>query len=797
MGVITLLLLIVVLIFVFQLNSKISNLDDKVDRLLKQPFVTKQEATSHVTQPKPAEASTPADKKPPVQDTKPDTIITPAPQPKQEEIKQAPPSIHKEAVPSIKKVENTKPITPPATPKPKKPSFMERNPDLEKFIGENLLSKIGIVIFVIGMGFLVKLGIDNNVITESMRVAIGVIIGGGMVGLAHYLRKSFATFSSVLIGGALAVLYFTIALAFHEYALIPQTAAFVIMVLITAFGVLLSIAYDRKVLAILAMIGGFGTPFFLSTGEGNIKVLFTYILILDVGMLALVYFKKWNIINKLAYMFTYVLFLGVYVNKYIGNEELHRWTMLLSLTCFYLVFFLMNIIYNVKNNRKFQTTEIVLLLSNSAIYFGFGLGLLNSYKNGFYNGAFITLVALFNFAFLAVLQRRKDIDRNLLLLLVGLVLTFVSLIAPIQLEGNYITLFWALEAVLLLYVAEKSGLKLVKLASLLVSICMLLSLVIDWQQSYYPHGEYVVLPFFLNKVFITSIFALASLFGTTYFVKKDEFLTYKDISLNWRCAYAKVAFAAVLYLALLIELNYQFVRIDFSDTLRFILLGIYNYIYVIALTVLARLKSNVLLQKLAFLFSLMVIASYITYFLMQVTIARNAIFTGQSAGNSGFYWHYVLLLLFVWVLIDALRYVRKVYTLKSDYGKVALWSLAFIGVYVCSTEVGHISVLYQSGRGITSIEAYSVALKSVYPVVWAVSAFTLMLLGMKLRLKTLRIASLIVFLVTIIKLFVYDLAGNSTGKIISFVLLGVILLVISFLYQKLKFIIQNDDEKVD
>ena len=91
---------------------------------------------------------------------------------------------------------------------------------------------------------------------------------------------------------ALAVLYFTIALAFHEYHLIPQTAAFIIMVLITGFAVLLSVAYDRKELAVLALIGGFGTPFFLSTGSGNIAVLFSYILILDIGMLTLVYFKK-------------------------------------------------------------------------------------------------------------------------------------------------------------------------------------------------------------------------------------------------------------------------------------------------------------------------------------------------------------------------------------------------------------------------------------------------------------------------------------------------------------------------
>ena len=164
-------------------------------------------------------------------------------------------------------------------------------------------------------GYLIKRGIDSDVITESMRGAIGIVSGRGMIGLADKWRVSFARCSSILIGGALAVRYFTIALAFHEYHLMPQIAAFVIMVLITCFAVLLAIAYDRKELAVLALIGGFGSPFFLSTGSGNIAVLFTYILILDIGMLALVYFRKCKTVNYLTYGFTYLLFLAVYLNN--------------------------------------------------------------------------------------------------------------------------------------------------------------------------------------------------------------------------------------------------------------------------------------------------------------------------------------------------------------------------------------------------------------------------------------------------------------------------------------------------
>ena len=128
-----------------------------------------------------------------------------------------------------------------------------------------------------------------------------------LLGVAHKMRKTFVAFSSVLVGGGLAVLYLTIAIAFHDYHIFSQTVAFILMVIITAFAVVLSLGYNRVELAILSILGGFASPFMVSTGEGNYVVLFTYIFILDVGMLVLAYYKKWNLINIVSYVFTVLL----------------------------------------------------------------------------------------------------------------------------------------------------------------------------------------------------------------------------------------------------------------------------------------------------------------------------------------------------------------------------------------------------------------------------------------------------------------------------------------------------------
>ncbi|MEO8760584.1 MAG: DUF2339 domain-containing protein, partial [Bacteroidia bacterium] len=182
--------------------------------------------------------------------------------------------------------------------------FKVTNPDLEKFIGENLISKIGVAILVLGIGFFVKYAIDQNWINETARAGIGILCGGIVLGFAHKLRKNFKAFSSVLAAGAIAIFYFTIAIAFHQYHLFSQTVAFSIMVVVTAFSILISISYDRIELAALSLIGGFAAPFMVSTGEGNYIALFTYIMILNTGMLVLAYMRKWNLINILTYIFT-------------------------------------------------------------------------------------------------------------------------------------------------------------------------------------------------------------------------------------------------------------------------------------------------------------------------------------------------------------------------------------------------------------------------------------------------------------------------------------------------------------
>lgn len=142
------------------------------------------------------------------------------------------------------------------------------------FIRDNFLTIFGIVTLVLGIAYFVKYAIDQNWINETFRVLIGLVVGLSIIGIAHNIRKNYAIFSSILIGGGLTVLYFTLTIAFREYQLLSQHVTFTLLTLVTIFSIVMAMLYNRQVLAIFSILGGFTAPLMISTGESNYIFLF-------------------------------------------------------------------------------------------------------------------------------------------------------------------------------------------------------------------------------------------------------------------------------------------------------------------------------------------------------------------------------------------------------------------------------------------------------------------------------------------------------------------------------------------
>lgn len=705
-----------------------------------------------------------------------------------------------------------KTFTPPPPPPPKQEekSFLERYPDLEKFIGERLITFIGIAVLVTGIAFFVKYAIDKNWIPPAGRTAIGILAGGVLLGFAHRLRKAFTVFSSVLAGGGIAVLYFAISYSFQVYHLFPQEVAFGLLVVVTGFTVLLSIAYDRKELAVLALVGGFTTPLMVATGQGNFNVLCTYMLILDLGMLALAYYKKWHLVNIVSYGFTVLLFTAALLHDVDTAVAPHYTSALVFATLFYFTFFVMNVINNLRHRVKFNAGEVIALLSNSFLYYSCGYFVLHAMHAEIYQGLFTLMVALFNFGFAFALFRRQEVDRTLVYFLIGLVVTFVSLAGPVQLEGNHITLFWAAEAALLYWLWQRSKVPLIRIASMLINGAMLFSLGMNWFNVYVmKHGVTLPLDVLLNKGFVTGIFAVASLSVTSLLLRKETepFMVTGWETPNYRSTVNVFAFV-LLFFTGLFELYFQLQGHNVSGAATAIYISGYIALYLLASWMALRPLGMEYLRWTAGVAVIVLMVAYV-YFPHYYTLrVRNEMLLRDGAA-APFLFHYLATATLIVMALLVGRQLMRTETRYEEANGFYLWLMCFFFVFVVSAEIDHFAVLqgfqasadFAQNPALGNIQINELTAQShkiLFPIAWGICSFIMIAIGMRKRVRQLRIIALVLFFVAIVKLILLGIYGESqAGKIIAFILCGVILLLVSFMYQKLKKMIMDDDKPSD
>ncbi len=126
-----------------------------------------------------------------------------------------------------------------------------------------------------------------------------------------------------------------------------------------------------------------------------------------------------------------------------------------------------------------------------------------------------------------------------------------------------------------------------------------------------------------------------------------------------------------------------------------------------------------------------------------------------------------------------------------------LWPLCLVAVALISIECRllYISVFADPG----TIRVYTINYsKAGLTITWAIFSFITIWLGMRYKNKTLRIIALSIFTIALLKLFLFDIRNISEGgKIAAFIMLGVLLLVISFMYQRLKKMIIDNEGKTN
>lgn len=694
--------------------------------------------------------------------------------------------------------------------------FKENNPDIEKFIGENLINKIGILILVLGISFFVKYAIDKDWINEPARVGIGILAGAIVMFVAHKLKANYKAFSSVFVAGAVGIFYLTIGIAFHDYQLFSQTVAFIIMVVITAFSAFVSVSYDRKELAVLTLIGGFAVPFMVSTGEGNYKVLFSYLVVLNLGMLTIAYFKKWNLVTILAFIFTISIYTAWFQAEYSADKLPHSGAFMFA-TIFYIIFSFAIVISNLRGKNQFSKIDYALFLGNTFFFFGMGLTIIDDWEIPM-KGLFTVVLALYNLILAFVFYKNYGLDKNAIYLLLGITLSFITLAIPIQFEGNRITLFWAVEAVVLLWLAQKSKIATLKFSAIAVQFLMLISLFMDWDFYYLTYSK-DILTLIANPIFITGIVSLGSIVASYYFFKDEKENNFYNLFTFENASYRSILLMVgvfVAYFVGLFEAYYQSNSFVANESSALSISVLYHFLFSAALIYFSLKKKQIV--GFSLLLALVNILIYIGLYYNLSFQEMSDNFAGNYSSQIAFITHYLLL-----ACLFYFGYVLYSQRNAAEYSKylnhkMALWVLAFFGVYILSNEVMIHSL--KLGGAITNEAEYfrkrnaffpddfygrkyffeeqaslmkTQVIKIGYPILWGIISFAMLIFGIKKQNKQLRIIALSLLGLTILKLFLYDIRNVSeTGKIIAFILLGVLILIISFVYQKLKRLVIED-----
>ncbi len=725
-------------------------------------------------------------------------------------------SIHEEPVIVEPKVEYDPWVIKPPKDSMLKRAFKKVLPDqfkdnIEKFIGENLISVIGVIILIIGVGIGAKYAIEHDMISPLTRIILGYFIAIGLLGFAIKLKSSYESYSAVLLSGALALMYFLTFAAYDFYDLIPKMMAFGLMLVFTIFTTIASIKYNRQVIAHIGFVGAYAVPILLSDGTGDVVMLLIYVTIINFGILAVSLKNYWKSLYYTAFVLTWIVFIAAYNSKLSATDDLA--TLLTFLGIYYLTFYLVFIGYKLLKKEVFKRLDIFLLMANSSVFYGLGYDILSTTQvEGNYLGLFTLVNAIIHFGFASYINKQKLADRKLFYLILVLVITFITIAIPVQLNGHWVTLFWIGEATLLFWIGRTKQINMYERISIPLMVLAFFSILQDWDDAYsyigYDVESGLPIPFFnfqfLSGIIMTIGFGIINYINQT--VKATEPFFAKE-AINKIINIALPGFLLmVLYINFSMEIDNYWQQQLYSSEISVAyddgsgdtyqdrdyslskMGNVWSYIYTLAFfTVLSIVNYKKLKNRTLGLVNLGLNAFALLAFLFVGLLFLSELREEYLTQDMNEYftrgWAYIGIRYVALFFVGTLVYTSYIY-IQQAFMRVNLtqvFALVFYSVilWLLSSELIH----WMDMAG--STQSYKLGLS----ILWGVYALLLIVIGIMRKYKQIRLGAMALFGITLIKLFFYDISHlNTIAKTIVFVVLGILLLVISFLYNKYKYL---------
>jgi uncharacterized membrane protein len=333
------------------------------------------------------------------------------------------------------------------------------------FTTGNVPVKVGVVLSLFGVGFLINEGIDRQwlVLPLEYRLMGVALFGIVLLVLGWRLRIQNRTYALSVQGGGVGVLFLVIWAAYQIYDLLPTGLTFGLLVAVTAATTTLAVLQDSRALAVFGVVGGFLAPILSSSGSNDHVALFSYYAVLDMAILAIAWFKAWRMLNVLGFVFTFGIGTLWGVDGYEPAKFATTEPFLVLFTVMYLAIPVLFALRTPPQLRGF--VDGTLTFGTPIVAFALQSRLVADTEYGLAISA-LALAAFYVGMAASLFRTRREELRVLIEAQLALGVAFLTVAVPLALDARWTSAAWALQGAALVWLACRQQRKLALAAGL-------------------------------------------------------------------------------------------------------------------------------------------------------------------------------------------------------------------------------------------------------------------------------------------------------------------------------------------
>ena len=340
-------------------------------------------------------------------------------------------------------------------------------------------------------------------------------MGLAFLGGGEYAQRKVPRWAQPVTASGAAILYLSFYAAFGLYRLIPAELSFILLAVVVTAAVLLALRYESIVIAILGLVGAFISPLLLGTDLPDERFVLAYILLVDIGILAISAFRNWRWLTLVGWVGSYGVFGYWLIGSYGIDPEFPHIFAHIALSGIFLTFAAAMPLYHILWRRVPEAADLTLMTINAAAYSLLTGIILWAHYEGWLGLIAVSLALLYGLFALAA-HLRKGVPFMVTVFSLAFASVFLALAFPLQFSGHSVALGWAAQGtatVWLGFYIRRWQTRAFGIAALLLAALHLLLFDI-WvdPDAYTP----VINPRFITMAFVIAAFSAAALFYHRY-----------------------------------------------------------------------------------------------------------------------------------------------------------------------------------------------------------------------------------------------------------------------------------------